>query len=262
MKDPYEVLGVSRSATQIEIREAYHALCLKFHPDKHGDNPLGELAAEKLQEVNEAYETLSDVRARREYDRTGATAGGPAGSRSVPHGVEQQFNRVVEMAQNRQFSSALRELDQMESAHGVHAEWLDLRGAILIQMDRHQEAVAVYQRAIEMNPTEYERLASLGAALTGGEQYHEAAETLARARSHLGDRPELMAMEALAREEIGQKQQAKALFERVRAEDPQNEIHQARDQVWRVGGGYMNKDKAKSDACCLCILLECMFDCI
>ena len=58
MKDPYEVLGLNPNATDEEIKAAYHELVKKYHPDKYQDNPLAELAGEKLREVNEAYDTL------------------------------------------------------------------------------------------------------------------------------------------------------------------------------------------------------------
>lgn len=58
MKDPYEVLGVSRNASIDDIKRAYRELVKKYHPDKYQDNPLRELAEEKLREINEAYEYL------------------------------------------------------------------------------------------------------------------------------------------------------------------------------------------------------------
>ncbi len=58
MKDPYEVLGLKPDATDEEIKAAYHELVKKYHPDKYQDNPLAELAGEKLREVNEAYDVL------------------------------------------------------------------------------------------------------------------------------------------------------------------------------------------------------------
>ncbi len=58
--DPYEVLGVRRGATRDQIRAAYREQVARYHPDKHRGNPLEELAAQKLVEINQAYATLSD----------------------------------------------------------------------------------------------------------------------------------------------------------------------------------------------------------
>ncbi len=67
--DPYAVLGVGRSASLAEIRAAYLDLVARYHPDKHGGNPLEGLAAEKMAEINRAYEILSDPQRRAAYDR-------------------------------------------------------------------------------------------------------------------------------------------------------------------------------------------------
>jgi preprotein translocase subunit Sec63 len=56
--DPYEILGVSPGATPEEIRAAYLALATRYHPDKHRGNPLETLAAEKLRQINMAYEQI------------------------------------------------------------------------------------------------------------------------------------------------------------------------------------------------------------
>lgn len=61
----YKILGVQRSATQKEIKKAYKALSLKFHPDK---NPGNAEAREKYQEINDAYEALGNEEKRRKYD--------------------------------------------------------------------------------------------------------------------------------------------------------------------------------------------------
>lgn len=65
-KDYYEILGVSKTASQDEIKRAYRKLAHEFHPDKGGD-------ASKFKEVNEAYQVLSDPQKRAQYDRFGAT---------------------------------------------------------------------------------------------------------------------------------------------------------------------------------------------
>jgi curved DNA-binding protein CbpA len=66
--DPYTVLGVSRSASTAEIRAAYRALVARYHPDRHQDNPLKDLASEKLAEINRAYAILSNPARRSAFD--------------------------------------------------------------------------------------------------------------------------------------------------------------------------------------------------
>lgn len=69
MSDYYEILGVSPNASFKEIKKAYRALAAKYHPDKHKGNDLEELAREKLTQLNEAYEVLSDENKRADYDK-------------------------------------------------------------------------------------------------------------------------------------------------------------------------------------------------
>ncbi|MCB1116020.1 MAG: molecular chaperone DnaJ [Chlamydiia bacterium] len=71
MTDYYQVLGVTKSASQDEIKKAYRKLALKYHPDKNKDNPDAE---KKFKEVSEAYEVLSDEQKRQMYDQYGADA--------------------------------------------------------------------------------------------------------------------------------------------------------------------------------------------
>ena len=56
--DPYKVLGVSPNASEEEVKSAYRQLVKKYHPDNYADSPLADLANEKMQEVNEAYDMV------------------------------------------------------------------------------------------------------------------------------------------------------------------------------------------------------------
>jgi molecular chaperone DnaJ len=83
-RDPYEILGVSRSASADEIKSCYRKLAMQYHPDR---NPGDKAAEEKFKEAAEAYEVLSDAEKRRQYDdfiRLGGSPGafganGPTG---------------------------------------------------------------------------------------------------------------------------------------------------------------------------------------
>ena len=66
-RDYYEVLGVSKNATEGEIKKAYRKLAMKFHPDVNKDPG----AEDKFKEINEAYEVLSDQQKRQTYDQFG-----------------------------------------------------------------------------------------------------------------------------------------------------------------------------------------------
>ncbi|MBR4941580.1 MAG: J domain-containing protein [Clostridia bacterium] len=72
--DPYKVLGVAPSASDDEIRAAYRALAKKYHPDNYVNNPVADLAAEKMKEINAAYEQIQEMR------KGGSADSGPDGS--------------------------------------------------------------------------------------------------------------------------------------------------------------------------------------
>lgn len=75
-RDYYEVLGVTKSATDSEIKSAYRKMALKWHPDKNQNNK--EEAETKFKEINEAYQILSDKQKRQNYDQFGHAAFDPA----------------------------------------------------------------------------------------------------------------------------------------------------------------------------------------
>src|ERR1700756_4284673 len=78
-RDYYEILGVSRTATDQEIKSAYRRLAMRHHPDK---NPNDASAEEKFKEAAEAYSVLADAEQRRRYDRfghAGVSSGASAG---------------------------------------------------------------------------------------------------------------------------------------------------------------------------------------
>jgi curved DNA-binding protein len=99
-RDPYEVLGVARSASEDDIKKSYRKLARQFHPDR---NPGDKQAETKFKEVQEAYDLLSDKTKRTQYDQFGFSGpqfggGGPGGFRWSGGGAEGQQVDPEELA--------------------------------------------------------------------------------------------------------------------------------------------------------------------
>ncbi len=150
--NPYKVLGVSESATQEEIRAAYLALVKKYHPDKYTDNPLKELANEKLKEINEAYELLtkrgsSASDSSRQTYGSGNTYSGSGGAYSGPGAAE--FARARTYINQNNLQAAKQILDSINTRN---AEWYYLYGIIYLRQGWYEKAREYLARAYEQEP--------------------------------------------------------------------------------------------------------------
>ena len=143
--NPYEVLGVPENASEEQIKEAYKELVKKYHPDKYQDNPLADLAEEKMQEINEAYDMLMKNSGGSYYN---SSAGGS----------------YAQVRRNIDAGNLAAAESMLNSATDRSAEWYFLSGVIAQRKGWYDEAATKLQTACNMEPSnmEYRRhLASL-----------------------------------------------------------------------------------------------------
>jgi len=173
MRDPYQVLGVSSTATDEEIKKAYRNLARKYHPDNYHDNPLADLAQERMKEINEAYEAVQNQRkgktAGGAYGGTSAYSayGGSTGYGGYTNTGATRFQRVRQAINEGDLNMA-DELLNASSDRG--AEWHYLKGVICYRRGWMDEAKRYYQAALQMEPNnvEYVRAWQL---VNGGNNY-------------------------------------------------------------------------------------------
>ena len=167
--DPYKVLGVSRDATQDEIRAAYLALVKKYHPDKYQDDSLKEIADERLKEINEAYDLLTRKGASSQADASGYAGygySGQGGSYSGPNATE--FARARALINAHDLEGAKRVLDAIQTRN---AEWYYLYGIISLREGWYDRARDYIGRAYYQEPGNQEYSQAYRALKNTGNPY-------------------------------------------------------------------------------------------
>lgn len=165
MNDPYSVLGVSASASDDEIKKAYRELARKYHPDNYQDNPLADLAEEKMKSINEAYEAIQKMR---EGGHTTSSAGYQGRSAYSGQSQDPSFARIRAMINGGNLAQAEAALEEMSNHNG---EWYFLRGAIAYRKGWLDEAMQNYQIACQMEPNNMEYRQALMMMQRGGFSY-------------------------------------------------------------------------------------------
>lgn len=164
MNDPYSVLGVSQTASDDEIKKAYRELARKYHPDNYQNNPLADLAEEKMKEVNEAYDALTKNR----------TSGGQSGYQQASRGGYQQGGSDPSLQRVRSLISA-GNIVEAENLLGAipnkSAEWYFLTGAVAYRKGWLDEALQNYNIASRMEPNNMEYRQAAMMAQGGGRSY-------------------------------------------------------------------------------------------
>ncbi len=167
MTDPYVVLGASPGDSDEEIKKKYRELVKKYHPDNYNNNPLADLAQEKMKEINEAYDAIQKMREGGSRGNSGSYSGGYtntsrgsaefAGVRSAINSGDLAYaERILQNSSNR------------------NAEWNFLMGSLYFRKGWLDEARQYYQKAVNMEPGNPEYRQALAYTQTSGTGYRPA----------------------------------------------------------------------------------------
>jgi molecular chaperone DnaJ len=155
MRDPYQILGVPRSASEEEIKKAYRKLCRKYHPDLNMDKPNAAEYEARFREIQDAYQQIMDER----QGRSRADNFGGYRSQSTTETDEAAMHKRAAMnfIQNHRYVEAVNVLNTISNRD---AEWYYLSAIAQMGMQNTAAALQHAQTAARMAPNnlEYQRL--------------------------------------------------------------------------------------------------------
>ena len=147
-KTPYEILEIKQNATEDEIKQAYRNLVKKYHPDKYVNNPLKDLAEEKMREVNEAYtEIISNFKREDKIDAA-----------KEDNIYNEVFINVRKFIHEENYSKAE---EMLQNTFSKNAEWNYLMGIIHFKRGLYDSSYSYLSKACSMDPSNDEYRNSL-----------------------------------------------------------------------------------------------------
>lgn len=171
MKNPFEVLGIAQTANEEQIKEAYRELARKYSDEKYSNGPLLSIAQKKMQEINDAYDTII-------LNRGGVFNATNTGRQSTSNNQQSgywqgtqassEYNDIRATIQNGRIDDAETLLDGIPP-NMRNAEWYYLKGTVQHRRGWLEEAIKNFQTACGMEP--------------GNEEYAAALRGLNRSRS-------------------------------------------------------------------------------
>lgn len=157
--NPYEVLGLNPGASQDEIKSAYRKLIKQYHPDKFIDNPLQDLAEEKMIQINEAYDALTKNGGNNNYTNNSYNNSSTnynnsnTYSNNYSNNSSYEFQEIRMMIQRRDFFNAESRLNSISNKN---AEWHYLYGAVMLNKGWYDSALQHMNTAVNMDPNNFE----------------------------------------------------------------------------------------------------------
>ncbi len=173
MNDPYKTLNIGQNASDEEIKKAYRDLARKYHPDNYVNNPLADLAQEKMKEINEAYDTINKQRGSGQGGGSSSSDGynnGSDGYRGA-NGGSGMYSRIRALLASNNLVQAERELGAITERN---AEWNFLMGSLFYKKGWLDEALRYFNIACTMDPGNREYAQALSMMRAGGSPYRSA----------------------------------------------------------------------------------------
>ncbi len=158
--NPYEVLGIKPNASQDEIKSAYRKLIKQYHPDKFANNPLKNLAEEKMIELNNAYEILTK--------NSGNSNSNNSSNYSTSASGSSDFQEIRRIIQSGNYAVAETKLN---SINNKTAEWHYLYGAVMVNKGWFDSALEHMTTAVNMDPNSLEYRQGLNSLKQRGSSY-------------------------------------------------------------------------------------------
>ena len=147
MGNPYEVLEVKEGSSKEEIKKSYRELAKKYHPDQYTNNPLKDLAEDKMRELNEAYDYLM------KNSEEGNSSGFRASNNYENNSGSPMYSTIRGNIQNNNLRAAEGSLNNISERGG---EWYFLMGVVQMQSGHYDTAFTYITKACNLEPNNME----------------------------------------------------------------------------------------------------------
>jgi len=169
MKDPYEILGIPRTASDDEVKTAYRELAKKYHPDKYAEPHIAALAEEKMKEINGAYDQIQRERA--------GYAGAGGGSFDL--------SRIRALISQGNVAQARMLLNSVPMSRRT-AEWFYLSGLCQLRRGAYYDAQRSFDQACRMDPGNAEYAEALNSIRNNSNEFYRNSYNGANSASDCG----------------------------------------------------------------------------